>query len=89
MRFSVLALKFIKDIIIEINCHSYLVNHNLIIFIYDLSNYHQTITKNRNKSFMEIRQQETLCKDNVQKTLDFLYKKLILIASQHLKCFQR
>jgi len=38
---------------------------------------------------MEIRQQETLCKDNVQKTLHFLYKKLILIASQHLKCFQR
>lgn len=45
--------------------------------------------QNRNKSFMEIRQQEALCKDNVQKTLDFLYKKLILIASQHLKCFQR
>jgi hypothetical protein len=45
--------------------------------------------QNRNKSFMEIRQQEALCKDNVQKTLDFLYKKLILIASQHFKCFQR
>jgi hypothetical protein len=45
--------------------------------------------QNRNQSFMEIRQQEALCKDNVQKTLDFLYKKLILITSQHLKCSQR
>lgn len=45
--------------------------------------------QNRNKSFMEIRQQETLCKDNVEITLDFLYSNLMIIASQHLNCFQR